>query len=143
MLLGQSDHKVDDKGRVFIPAKFRDELGSEFVLVNGFEKCLYVFSGEEWMKFANKLSSLPLSNTKIQKFTQKLMASASEVRPDKQGRVLITSKQREYAGISGEVVINGAMTRATIWDKAEWEKYSDSDAEEYEAALEELSGLGI
>lgn len=143
MLLGQSDHKVDDKGRVFVPAKFRDELGAEFVLVNGFEKCLYVFSTEEWMNFANKLSSLPLSNTKIQKFTQKLMASASEVRPDKQGRVLISSKQREYAGISGEVIINGAMTRATIWDKAEWEKYSDSDADEYEAALEELSGLGI
>lgn len=143
MLLGQSDHKVDDKGRVFIPAKFRDELGAGFVVVNGFERCLYVFGEEKWAEFANKISSLPLTNTKIQKFTQKLMASASEVRPDKQGRVLISSRQREYANITAEVVINGAMTRATIWDKTEWERYSNSDEQEYENALEELSGLGI
>lgn len=143
VLIGSFEHVVDPKNRLFIPAKFRSELGHEFILVNGIGKCIFVFSMEQWEVFSGKLTGLPVTNKLAQLFMRKLYASAVEREPDKQGRVLLSPKLKDYAGIEDEAVIIGMGTRVEIWAKSEWENYETSHDEEFEEALESLSELGI
>lgn len=144
MLIGSYEHSLDAKGRVFMPAKFRDELGSEFVLVNGIDKCIYVFSIEQWNMFSSKFTSLPVTNKSAQLIMRKLYSSAVEREPDKQGRILLSADLKNHANISGDVKIIGMSTRVEIWAVEEWEKYSQTDDEEFdEAALAALAELGI
>ncbi len=143
MLIGSFEHGVDAKNRIFIPAKFREELGSEFILVNGIGKCIFVFSQEQWHNFSEKFTSLPMTNKQAQLFMRKLYASATQREPDKQGRVIISNNHKEYAQIKDEAIIIGMGQRVEIWDKQVWEDYSSTDNEEYENALNMLSELGI
>lgn len=145
MLIGSYEHSLDAKGRVFMPSKFRDELGSEFVLVNGIDKCIYVFSTDQWNEFSKKFTSLPVTNKTAQLIMRKLYASAVEREPDKQGRILLSSDLKEHANISGDVKIIGMSTRVEIWATDEWESYSQTDDNQEfdEAALAALAELGI
>lgn len=118
MLIGENHHVIDEKGRVFIPAKFRDDLGESFVISKGLDKCLFIYSKKEWKTFEDKLNSLPMSKGRdLQRY---FFAGAEEVEMDKQGRITIPPMLREHAGLDREVVINGASTRAEIWDKQRW-----------------------
>ncbi len=127
MLIGSYEHNIDPKGRVIIPAKFREELGEVFYATRGNDKTIAVFSAKAWEALGEKIASLPSAKTvKLRRF---LFSNAAELEPDKQGRVLIPQKLREYAGIEKDVVINGAGSRVEIWDSKAWNEYDDGQSE--------------
>lgn len=132
MLIGEFTHSLDAKGRMIFPAKLREELGDTFIISKGLDGCLFVYSKEEWDNLSAKIKQMPMSKARnIQRF---LFAGATEVEPDKQGRVLIAANLREYAGLEKETMVVGASNRAEIWDKAKWDAIcmdlqSDSIAE--------------
>ena len=143
MLIGEYSHTMDAKGRVFIPAKFREELGENFIVTRGTEACLFVFSPEAWMEFAGKLQHIPVMDTEAQKFLRLQFASATDCTPDKQGRILLPARLREHAGLEKEVVAIGVMSRVELWSKEAWEAYNAYGSKEYEQALKKLSELGL
>ena len=143
MFLGKYSHNIDAKGRIIIPAKFREQLGEHFVITNGFEGCLFAYPMNEWEELATSLSKLP-SNQKSARYLQRtFLSGAAEAEPDKQGKVLITPPHREYAGLSKEVVIIGVSKRVEIWDAQRWLEYSQSEeemtVEEAAESLEEIN----
>lgn len=123
MLIGEYGHNIDQKGRMNFPAKMRDDLGVRFVVVKGFgNPCLYVYSQEEWGKIQARIDAMPLA--KSQQLQRVICSSASEVEPDKQGRILIPASLRSYAGLEQSVMVIGASNRAEIWDKDAWDALS-------------------
>lgn len=120
MLIGEYNHSLDVKGRVNFPSKLREDLGERFILTKGLDGCLFVYSMPEWAILEEKIKSMPLS--KARTFQRFLFASAIEVTVDKQGRIVIPSNLREYAGLDKDVVIIGASVRAEIWDQKKWEE---------------------
>ena len=143
MLISTYTHSMDAKGRVFMPAKFREELGENFIISQGIGKCLFVFSQESWLEFAGKLKNVPITNKEAQHIARLLFASACECIPDKQGRILIPQRLRDFAEMADEVVANGAMTRVELWSKKCWDEYLDEARSGYEEALEKLAEFGI
>lgn len=143
MLIGEYSHNLDPKGRVFIPAKFREELGEKFIVSRGIGKCLFVFSLDAWMEYASKLKNIPVTDVSSQTFLRMLFASACECEPDKQGRILLPQRLRDYAGMEKEVVAIGVMSRVELWAKDEWESYNAGALEGYEKTLSKLAELGI
>ena len=134
MLLGEFNHSIDEKGRLIIPAKLRDDLGDSFVICNGLEGCLFVYSQEEWNKFVAELETLPRMNKDARIFKRYFFGSASEGSFDKQGRVLVPPSLRKAAHLEKDVVLVGVQDRVEIWDKALWEErsqVSEEDLEQY------------
>ena len=127
MLLGEFNHSIDEKGRLIIPAKLRDDLGDSFVICNGLEGCLFVYSQEEWNKF----------------FKRYFFGSASEGSFDKQGRVLVPPSLRKAAHLEKDVVLVGVQDRVEIWDKALWEERSQVSEEDLDAIAERMESIGI
>lgn len=118
MLIGEHQHNLDAKGRVFIPARFREELGEHFIVTKGLDSCLFVYSLEEWKSLEEKIRLLPLSKARnLQRF---FFAGACDVEADKQGRVLIPANLRKYAFFEKDVMIIGASNRVEIWDTQKW-----------------------
>lgn len=143
MLIGEYSHNLDPKGRVFMPAKFREELGEKFIASRGIGQCLFVFSEESWSEFTGKLKNIPITDQKAQVFLRMLFASATECEPDKQGRILLPARLRDYAGMEKEVVAIGVMSRVELWSKEVWEKYNADASGDYEETLAKLAELGI
>lgn len=118
MLIGEYQHSLDEKGRVNFPVKLREGLGPRFIITKGLDKCLCVYSEQEWKILEDKIRALPVSKSRgLQRF---LFAGAADVTPDKQGRVVIPGNLREYAGLDKDIMIIGASVRAEIWDKDRW-----------------------
>lgn len=143
MLIGEYQHGIDAKGRVFMPAKFREELGENFLVTKGIGKCLFVFSLEEWNKFADKLKLIPMTDTSSQSFIRMLFASACECEPDKQGRILLPQRLRDFCELTEEAVVIGVGSRVEVWSAQNWQKYNEGAYEDYEATLAKLAQLGI
>ncbi|MDI3310601.1 MAG: division/cell wall cluster transcriptional repressor MraZ [Thermoanaerobacterium sp.] len=143
MLMGQYEHTIDQKGRVFIPAKFRDELGYKFVLTRGLDNCLFAYSLSEWSNIEAKLKTLPLNRKDARAFTRFFLAGATECEIDKQGRVLIPNILREHAKIEKEVIIIGVSSRVEIWSKEAWTEYSNNIDVSFEDVAEHLDDLNI
>ena len=143
MLLGEYNHTIDEKSRVIVPSKFRDDLGSTFVVTKGFDKCLFAFSITEWQNFEAKLKALPLSDINARKYVRYFTAGAAECQVDKQGRVLIPNTLKEHAGLKKDVVITGVSTRAEIWDKATWESYTSDENIDLDEVASHMSEFGI
>ena len=118
MFMGEYSHTIDAKGRIIVPAKFRESLGDNFVVTKGLDNCLFVYTSEDWRKFEEKLRTLPLTNKDARKFTRFFLAGAAEMEIDKQGRILIPSVLREFAALEKDVVLVGVGSRIEIWDKA-------------------------
>ena len=116
MFLGTSDHSLDAKGRVILPSKFREELGESFYITKGFEKCVQVMSVDEFDRLRAQIRSLPADKALSLQYL--LISPAVLVSPNSQGRVVISQKLREDAGLSGEVTVVGMDSRIEIWDKA-------------------------
>ncbi|MFQ8600027.1 MAG: division/cell wall cluster transcriptional repressor MraZ [Oscillospiraceae bacterium] len=137
MLIGEYEHTLDPKGRMIFPAKLREELGESFVLTRGLDGCLFVYSILEWKLLEEKVRSLPMSKTRdLQRF---LFASAVQVEPDKQGRILIPQNLRRHAGLQKDAVVIGASVRAEIWDREKWEALCENLTEDSIAqTMEEL-----
>ncbi len=143
MFIGEHQHSLDDKGRLIMPSKFRDDLGLDFVMTKGLDSCLFVYPKEEWKIIEEKLKTLPLTNKDARAFIRFFFAGASECSLDKQGRVLIPQNLREHANINKEAVVIGVSTRLEIWSKDEWENYTDDDSLSYDAIAEKMAELGI
>ena len=136
-LTGQYQHSIDAKGRVFIPAKLREELGETFYVTMGMDSCLSVYSDASWAKFTEKFESLPYTKTKAMR---PLFANAAKCEPDSQGRILLPQKLRTYAGLDKDVVIIGVSNRAEIWNAERWAalEAEELNPENLAAAMEEL-----
>ncbi len=123
MFLGTHTPRLDDKGRLFLPAKFRDELAGGVVITRGQERCLYVFTRGDFARKAEELQSASLTSRRDRDYGRMFFSSASDETPDKQGRVTLPARLREYAGLDRDCVVVGANTRLEIWDAAAWAAY--------------------
>jgi MraZ protein len=138
MFYGEFDYKIDEKGRVPLPPKFRDALKNGVVLTQGAENCVTVYTVPEWKKLSERLTNSPLSRSKIRKLSRALFASAFANRIDQQGRIAIPPQLREHAQIADDVVVVGANTYLEIWNKSLWE---DEKAESREQAWQIIESL--
>ena len=138
MLLGTHTPKLDDKGRIILPAKFRDELSAGVVVTRGQERCLYVFSKSEFESVHEKIRQAPVTSEEARKYLRLLLSGAADDTPDKQGRVLVPQLLRDYAGLTKELVIIGVGSRAEIWDAGSWQEYLSSNEEKFATQAEEV-----
>jgi MraZ protein len=123
MFLGTHAPKLDEKGRIILPAKFRDELASGLVLTRGQEHCVYVFSQREFEALHEKIRQAPVTSKQARDYLRVFLSGASAETPDKQNRVTIPQTLRSYAGLDRDLVVIGAGSRAEIWDAQAWETY--------------------
>lgn len=138
MFYGEYDYKIDEKGRVPLPPKFRNALKDGVVLAPGAESCLTAYTVTEWKKLSASLTGSSLSRSKIRKLNRALFATAFSTRIDNQGRIPIPAPLREHAGISDDVVVAGANTYLEIWDKALWEEEKRISQEQAWQIIESL-----
>ena len=117
MFIGEYHHSIDDKGRLIIPSKFREELGEKFIVTRGIENCLFVYSEESWQKIVDKLETLPFTKKDARQFIRFFLSGASEAEFDKQGRINIPSPLITYANINKECIVIGTGDRLEIWSK--------------------------
>lgn len=126
MFMGEYHHSLDDKKRLIIPSKFRDDLGESFIITRGIENCLFVYPKDNWEKIVNKLESLPFTKKDARTFTRFFLSGATVAEFDKQGRINITSPLISYANIIKECVIIGTGDRLEIWSNELWNSFFDS-----------------
>ena len=126
MFMGEYHHNIDEKNRLIIPSKFRDDLGDSFVVTRGIENCLFVYPKEEWEKIVNKLTDIPFTKKDARVFMRFFLSGATTSEFDKQGRVNITSPLIDYANINKECVIIGDGDRLEIWALEAWNNFFDS-----------------
>ena len=138
MFYGEFDYKIDDKGRVPLPPKFRNALKDGVVLTPGVEKCITVYTVPEWRKLSGSLTNSPISRSKMRKLSRALFATAFSTRIDNQGRVAIPAPLREHAEITDEVVVAGANTYLEIWNKILWEEEKGISQEQAWQIIESL-----
>lgn len=136
MFLGTYEPKLDDKGRLVLPAKFREELAGGLVIAKGQERCLYVFTRQEFEKMFQELQSAPLTSKEARDYMRMLLAGANDDIPDKQSRITIPPKLREYAGLKRELAVLGAGNRLEVWDRQAWNTYLEQHEESYAQTAE-------
>jgi MraZ protein len=143
MFLGEYAHTIDDKGRLTIPAKFRDELEGGVVITRGLDKCLWAYGRSEWEVLAEKISKLPTTNEAARDFARFMFSGAFDSLPDRQGRILIPQNLRSYANIDSETVIIGVMNRLEIWLPNRWSEVVSRVEQDPKAIAAQLQDLGI
>jgi len=142
VFLGTHSPRLDDKGRLFLPAKFRDELAEGVVITKGQERCLYVFPMAEFQRVTEAMSQAPVTQKAVRDYSRVFFASASDEVPDKQGRITIPPALREYAGLTKDCVVIGAGARLEVWDAQAWDTYLAANETAFaEQAEEVLPGL--
>ncbi len=143
-LTGEFRHALDDRGRVAVPVRFRPRLAEGATLARWLDDCLAIFPADAWQELAAKLQSLPTTSATARQFARFMSSGAVEVELDRQGRVLVPSYLRDYAGIQpGEVVVVGALNRLEIWAPSAWQPYRSKIEDEPESLAEHLAELGI
>jgi MraZ protein len=138
VFLGTHSPRLDDKGRLFLPAKFRDRLASGLVVTRGQERCLYVFPMDEFVRVAETMKTAPVTSRAVRDYLRVFLSGASDEIPDKQGRVTIPATLREYAGLSRDCTVIGAGSRVEVWDSAAWTSYLDSTEQAFADQAEEV-----
>ena len=138
MFMGEYHHSIDDKGRLIIPSKFRQELGESFVITRGLDNCLFVYSLVEWNKIVDKLKSLPFTKKDARNFSRFFLSGATVSELDKQGRVNIQSSLQQFASITKDCVIIGVNDRLEIWSKEKWEGFYSENSENLSDIAENL-----
>ncbi|HEY0169048.1 MAG TPA: division/cell wall cluster transcriptional repressor MraZ [Jatrophihabitans sp.] len=141
MFLGTHTPRLDDKGRLALPAKFRTELEGGLVITKGQERCLFVFPMAEFSRITELLRSAPVTQRSVRDYSRVFFASASHEVPDGQGRITVPSQLREYAGLSKDCVVIGANSRVEVWDSAAWQSYLADTEQSFADAEEVLPGL--
>lgn len=142
MFLGTYTPRLDDKGRLILPAKFREELSEGLVLTRGQERCLYVFSQEEFQRVYEQMRTAPISSKQARDYIRVFLSGASDETPDKQGRITIPATLRDYANFGKELTVIGAGARAEIWDTEVWNAYLREKEEEFSDTDDDVfSGL--
>tara|TARA_Y100000310_G_scaffold341472_1_gene440696 strand:+ start:21626 stop:22078 length:453 start_codon:yes stop_codon:yes gene_type:complete len=140
MFIGEYQHSIDSKGRMAIPAKFRGSLKKGAIVTRGLDSCLFVYTNDQWQKLVQKLSDLPLSQSKSRAFSRFMLAGAIDVNVDAQGRILIPEYLRKFAKLTKDTVIAGLYNRLEVWDKSTWEKYQSQTEK---ASVKIAEDLGI
>ncbi len=143
MFIGEYQHLLDPKGRLFIPARFREGLGASAVVTKGLDRCLFLYSRPEWELLEKKLQKLPFARADARAFARLFFSGAAEVEADKQGRILLPLNLREYAKLEKEVMVLGVSSRVEIWDRGEWEQYSSEAGEAYEDIAEKIQDYDL
>lgn len=141
MFMGEYNHTIDPKGRVIVPAKFRETLGEQFVVTKGLDGCLFVYDEQEWNIFEEKLKTLPITNKEARAFVRFFLAGAATVEVDKQGRILLPGVLREFAKLEKDVVLVGVGSRVEIWSKECWNDTTDFD--DVDEIAEHMQNLGF
>ncbi|MGB9867287.1 MAG: division/cell wall cluster transcriptional repressor MraZ [Bacillota bacterium] len=143
MLIGEYQHTLDEKGRLTIPARFREDLGDRFILTKGLDGCLFGYPLAEWKALEAKLRALPMTKADARAFVRLLLAGANECELDRQGRFVLPNSLREHAAITKEAVITGVSTRIEIWSKQRWEEYKGKAEGQFETVAEGIEGIGF
>ena len=142
MFLGTHAPRLDDKGRLILPAKYREELAGGLVITKGQERCLYVFPPDEFARITEALRTAPVTAKAVRDYSRVFFASASDELPDKQGRITVPPALRAYAGLQRDCVVIGANTRLEIWDTQAWDTYLATQEDSFaDAAGEVLPGI--
>lgn len=141
MFMGEYNHIIDAKGRLIIPARFRELLGEEFILTKGLDGCLSIYPMDAWEAFETKLRALPLTNKNARTFTRFFVAGATNCELDRQGRILVPQTLREFAGLEKEVVLTGNLDRIEIWSKEKWSENCNYD--DMDSIVESMQDMGI
>jgi MraZ protein len=138
MFLGTHHPRLDEKGRLFLPAKFRDRLASGLVVTRGQERCLYVFPMDEFMRQADQMREAPTTSRAARDYQRVFLSGASDEIPDRQGRVTIPAALREYAGLTRDCTVIGAGARVEVWDSESWRSYLERTEQAYADQAEEV-----
>lgn len=138
MFMGEFHHSIDDKGRLILPAKFREDLGDNFIITRGLEECLFIYSISEWEKITHKLNNLPFTKKDARSFMRFFLSGATATEFDKQGRINITSPLISYADLKKECVIIGVGDRIEVWSKDKWDDFYNSNKEKLSDIAETL-----
>lgn len=138
MFLGTHSPKLDDKGRVILPARFRDELASGIVVTRGQENCLYVFSAREFEDLHGRIRQAPVTSKSARDFLRVFLSGASAETPDKQNRITLPANLRNYAGLDRDLTVIGAGNRVEIWDAEAWNTYLAANEEAFSNTTEEV-----
>jgi MraZ protein len=141
--LGEFRHAIDDKGRLTLPARFREGLGEEAVVTKGLDRCLFLYPMREWAALEARLHELPGTERDVRAFVRLLFAGAAECRPDGQGRVLLPTPLREYAGLGREAVVVGVSRRIEIWQPEAWERYVREADASFPEIAQRVAGFGV
>jgi len=139
--MGEYNHTIDQKGRLIVPAKFRETLGEQFVVTKGLDGCLFVYDEHEWAIFEEKLKTLPITNKEARAFVRFFLAGAATVEVDKQGRILLPAVLREFANLEKDVVLIGVGARVEIWSKENWDDTANFD--DVDDIAENMRNLGF
>ncbi|ANX12181.1 cell division/cell wall cluster transcriptional repressor MraZ [Fictibacillus arsenicus] len=143
MFMGEYQHSIDEKGRMIIPSKFREELGTEFILTRGLDQCVFGYPLSEWKVIEEKLKSLPFTKKDARAFTRFFFSGAAECQLDKQGRVNIASPLRDYAKLEKDCVVIGVSNRIEIWSKSIWEEYFSKSEDSFGEIAESLMDFDL
>lgn len=138
MFLGTHTPRLDDKGRLFLPAKYRDRMAGGLVVTRGQERCLFIFPKDEFVTVAEQMRQAPMSSRKARDYSRVFLSGASDEVPDKQGRFTIPAKLREYAGLDREVTVIGAGSRLEVWDSVAWNAYLEETEQSFAETEEEV-----
>lgn len=138
MFLGTFTPKLDDKGRLILPAKFRDELSDGLVVTRGQERCLYVFGEREFERMHERIREAPITSKQSRDYLRVFLSGAHAETPDKQGRVTVPQGLREYAGLDRDLAVIGAGSRAEIWDAEAWQQYLTAQESAFAEIEEEV-----
>lgn len=143
MFIGEYQHNVDPKKRLSLPSKFRGELGKKVVVTRGLDKCLFVYPMKVWEEIAGKLGSMPVGESTTRSFIRLMLAGATDVEIDGQGRVLIPDYLKSYAGLHKNVTVAGLYNRLEIWDETKWKLYKTKAEKNTDEIAEQLGKLGV
>ncbi|HLS49174.1 MAG TPA: division/cell wall cluster transcriptional repressor MraZ [Actinomycetaceae bacterium] len=138
MFLGTYSPRLDDKARLILPAKFRDQLAEGLVLTRGQERCIYVFPMQEFERMHEQLRQAPVTSRRARDYLRVFLSGASDEQPDKQGRITVPAMLRTYAGLERDLAVIGAGTRVEIWDAEAWETYLTASEEAFSETEEEV-----
>ncbi len=143
MFIGEHAHSIDEKGRLQIPSRFRSAFAPGAVVTRGLDGCLFIYTLTEWQKLAEKLQNMPLSQSDARKFSRLMLAGAVDVQLDKQGRVILPSYLRQFAGLKSSVVVAGLYNRLEVWDAVVWRTLAAEVEEKSDEIAEKLQDFGI
>jgi MraZ protein len=138
VFLGTHQPRLDEKGRLFLPAKYREELAGGVVITKGQDRCLFVWPREEFSRITEKLRNAPVTDKASRDYSRVLFSGASDELPDRQGRITVPAGLRAYAGLQRDCVVIGANTRLEIWDSQSWETYLATQEDAFSGASQEV-----
>ncbi|WKF84870.1 division/cell wall cluster transcriptional repressor MraZ [Lacticaseibacillus pantheris] len=143
MFMGEFHHNLDAKGRLIIPAKFREQLGDDFVLTRGMDGCLFGYPQSEWAKLQEKLQTLPLTQKNARTFVRLLYSAATECELDKQGRINVPKPLMTHAALDKACVLVGVANRIEIWNTERWERFATDAESDFDEISENLMDFGL